>query len=66
MQCVEKYCSAQERFLGGHMVALLTTANHKQKLAGNGAVQALLNPMVGLNPRKFKARQDTYFPTSGG
>lgn len=35
-------------------LAKFSTANHNQRLAANAAVQALMNPMVGLNPRKHK------------
>lgn len=38
--------------------ATLTVAHHKQLLATNASVQALMNPVVGLNPRKFKAYID--------
>lgn len=37
------------------VAAMMATAHHKQQLGANAAVQALLNPMVGLNPRKYKA-----------
>lgn len=46
--------AAQQR----QVAAVLITANHKQRLAANAAVQALLNPSVGLRPRKFKAYMD--------
>lgn len=37
------------------VVGLMSTAHHKQQLGANAAVQALMNPMVGLNPAKYKA-----------
>merc|ERR1712216_792946 len=39
-------------------LALVMTATHKQKLAANAALQALLDPMTGLHPRQFKAFLD--------